>query len=74
MEKKKGFNNKLYYLGDSKGYLLASTSNFGDKYDRTMGTFSSGEIGQNYYEYAGYGLRPVVSLNKDVTVNAKDSE
>ena len=74
MGKRKGFNNKLYYLGDYKGYLLASTSNFGDKYDRTMGTFSSGEIGQNYYEYAGYGLRPVVSLNKDVTVNAKDSE
>ena len=74
MGNRKGFNNKLYYLGNYKGYLLASTSNFGDKYDRTMGTFSSGEIGQSYYEYAGYGLRPVVSLKKDITVDAKDSE
>ena len=79
MESKKGFNNSLYYpykYSSSSfefgrhGYLVATIPNSKNavyciSYDGGINSVTTG---------SGYGLRPVVSLNKDVTVDAKDSE
>ena len=79
MKSKKGFNNSLYYpykyssasweLGRS-GYLVATVPNI---LNCVYCIDCDGEI-NSVTTNNGYGLRPVVSLKKDITVDAKDSE
>ena len=77
MSAKEGYKNKLYYphtssYNSSNGYWLASPyasySNgvFNVRYD-------SGVHG-NYYDSSDLSVRPVVSLNSGITVNATDEE
>ena len=84
---KEGYNNKLYYPhkgGVSDGghtvemCWFASTSCYGNVW--MLCTYYGGSI--DYWDYRGFGgsnwyyagLRPVVSLNSGITVNAIDAE
>ena len=79
MKSKKGFNNSLYYPykyssasweSGRSGYLVATVPNI------TNSVYCinwNGEINNNTTNNIN-GLRPVVSLKKDITVDAKDSE
>ena len=82
MSKKEGYNNSLYYphhteTSDGNNeclyYLLASPS--AAYMDRLLSSVSCyGSVNDNYLDYANFVtvLRPVVSLNSEVTVNAID--
>ena len=82
MSLKDGYNNSLYYPhhesvsdGDKtcNSYWLASPS--ASDYNRVLIVGFSGYVyGLNAYYSAFMGLRPVVSLNSGIKVNATDSE
>ncbi len=77
MNAKEGYNNKLYYPHRSSyngtyGYWLASPSAFGS--DRVLSVDCNGFVGGNYFYNSYLGVRPVVSLNSGITVNAEDAQ
>ena len=81
MKAKDGYNNSLYYphhesVSDGKYvcnyYWLASPSAYYSNY--VLGVNYDGYVGYNYYYYTDMGLRPVVSLNSGIKVNATDAE
>ena len=72
-----GYNNKLYYPHTSNyngitGYWLASPS----AYDRlyVLYVYYDGNVFNYDYDHSYLGVRPVVSLNTGITVNAEDAE
>ena len=81
VSKKDGYNNSLYYPhhemvsdGDKKCYYywLASPSAYGGNY--VLHVRYDGYVNYSTYDYAYVGLRPVVSLNSEIKVNATDAE
>ena len=79
MSKKEGYNNKLYYLntessGDNSciGYWIASPS--AGSRGNVLYVHYNGYVGSGSYYYSSLGVRPVVSLNSGITVNATDAE
>ena len=77
MNKKVGYNNKLYYLhpkdDDSTwAYWLASPSERGEDY--IISVWEIGSIGGSDYYNSDISIRPVVSLKDGIMVNATDSE
>ena len=75
---KEGYNNKLYYphtsdYNGTNGYWLASPSAFGSSYD-VLSVRCDGFVNNYNYSYSLLGVRPVVSLNSGITVNAEDVE
>lgn len=82
MSVKEGYKNStLYYprkSGVSDGadncnsYWLASTSAGDSNY--VLGVSDGGGMGLNRYRITDMGLRPVVSLNSEIKVNATDAE
>ena len=77
MSAKEGYNNKLYYphtsgYNGTDGYWLASPS--ASRSSRVLYVDSSGYVGGSYYILSYWGVRPVVSLNSGITVNAEDVE
>ncbi len=77
MSAKEGYNNKLYYPHTSSynncaGYWLASPSAYVSEY--VLLVHFSGDVNINIYNYSYLGVRPVVSLNSGITVNAEDAE
>ena len=81
MSEKEGYNNKLYYPRKSDindgwsnscgGYLLSSPSADSPSYYMHCVATNS-ELVPTNYDASYLGLRPVVSLNSGVTVNAID--
>ena len=74
---KEGYNNKLYYpqtssYNGTNGYWLASPSAFDSSYVINVGC--NGYVNYSLYNYSYFGVRPVVSLNSGITVNAEDVE
>ena len=76
---KEGYSNKLYYPHTSNyngtyGYWLASPS--AGHYNVVHYVYYNGYVSHNNLAcyYTGLGMRPVVSLNSDITVNAEDAE
>ena len=72
-----GYNNKSYYphtdiYNRTIGYWLASTS--AETSARILTVNYDGIV--NYYSYGNdsFGVRPVVSLNSGITVNAEETE
>ena len=81
MRAKDGYNNSLYYPhheGISDGdkncyhYWLASPSAYYSYY--VLYVSYHGNVGGNNYNFTYVGLRPVVSLNSGIKVNATDAE
>ena len=79
MNKKEGYKNKLYYPHTSgynscKGYWLASPSAYSHGY--VLGVHYNGYVYFyiDGYDDSGLGVRPVVSLNSGITVNAEEVE
>ena len=84
MSTKEGYNNKLYYPYQKKildgcyEYWIASPS--ADRSDALIIVDTYGEVEHNGYlylqgsYYTQMGLRPVVSLNSGIKVNATDAE
>ena len=81
MQAKDGYNNSLYYPnhesvsdGDKncERYCLASTSAYYS--NLALGVHYSGNVNYNGYGNTVMGLRPVVSLNSEIIVNATDAE
>ena len=81
MNKKDGYNNSLYYPhhesisdGDNSCYYywLASPSAYGSGYVLSVGY--GGYVNAIIYNATGMGLRPVVSLNSGIKVNATKTE
>ena len=77
MNKKVGYNNKLYYShpkdDDSTwAYWLASPSEKGENY--LISVWEIGSIGGSDYYNSDISIRPVVSLKDGIMVNATDSE
>ena len=77
MNKKVGYNNKLYYShpkdDDSTwAYWLASPSEKGEDY--IISVWEIGSIGGSDYYNSDISIRPVVSLKDGIMVNATDSE
>ena len=77
MSAKEGYNNKLYYpytLGynGTNGYWLASPSAYSSNYVLLVAYY--GDVNSYYYTNIHLGVRPVVSLNSGITVNAEDAE
>ncbi len=82
MSAKDGYNNSLYYPrhesvsdGDRacENYWLASPSAGDSVYVLRM-PWCGGVYGNSYYYHPNLGLRPVVSLNSEIKVNATDAE
>ena len=74
---KEGYNNKLYYpytssYNGTNGYWLASPSV--DISDILLYVYCNGGVSYDYYGSDYGGLRPVVSLNSGITVNAENVE
>jgi len=74
---KDGYSNKMYYphtanYNGTYGYWLASPSAYGDYYVLRVGC--SGNVGYFRCIDSNMGVRPVVSLNSGITVNAEDAE
>ena len=72
-----GYNNKLYYPDTSSyngtnGYWLASPS--AGNSDNVLYVYCGRDVGYNYYRDRYLGVRPVVSLNSGITVNAEDAQ
>ena len=77
MNKKDGYSNKLYYPHTSEhngtgGYWLASSSAGNSGWVLIVG--AGGSVSADGYGRSYYGVRPVVSLNSGITVNAEDAE
>ena len=77
MSAKEGYNNKLYYPHTSEyngtgGYWLASPSAGNSGWGLIVG--AGGSVSADVYGRSYYGVRPVVSLNSGITVNAEDVE
>ena len=77
MRAKEGYNNKLYYPHTSSyngtdGYWLASPS--ADSSSYVLHVHCYGNVYCGYYTHSYLGVRPVVSLNSGITVNAEDVE
>lgn len=78
MNKKEGYNNKLYYphtssFNSCNGYWLASPSAISGG-NLVLLVNCNGDVSNNYYYGSNLGVRPVVSLNSGITVNAEDAE
>lgn len=83
MKAKDGYNNSLYYPhhesvsdGDSNNcfsYWLASPS-ADDSVKAILSVNCRGYVSRDYYDWNYIGLRPVVSLNSGIKVNATDAE
>ena len=77
---KKGYSNKLYFpysdIPRSYGYtyywLASPSADYGGKRLRIIDR--DGIISELNYKNSSSGIRPVVSLNKEITVNAEDAE
>ena len=75
---KEGYKNKLYYphtssYNSSNGYWLASPS--AATRDSVLYVYYNGYVTfYNYYTSSCGGLRPVVSLNSGITLNAEEVE
>ena len=83
MSKKEGYENKLYYphrstYNESYGYWIASPSTSATSF--VLRVLYSGRVGYETstvygdYDYNSLSVRPVVSLNTGITVNATDEE
>ena len=77
MSAKEGYNNKLYYphtssYNGTNGYWLASPAAYGS--GSVLDVYCLGNVHASYYNNRGLGVRPVVSLNSGITVNAEDVE
>ena len=74
MNKKEGYKNKLYYPHTSSyGYWLASPSAY-DSYCVLYVDDSYGYVNAGNYYIDDLGVRPVVSLNSGIAVNAEEVE
>ena len=74
---KEGYKSKLYYPHTSRynscyGYWLASPS--ARDSNIVLGVGYGGYVNRGYYSASGFCVRPVVSLNSGITVNAEDAE
>ena len=74
---KEGYSNKLYYphtssYNGTNGYWLASPSAFDSNF--VLRVDYNGFVSYSNYYYSYLGVRPVVSLNSGITVNAEDVE
>ena len=74
---KDGYSNKLYYPHTSNyngtyGYWLASPSAY--HVGHVLYVNYNGYVSRVDYNYSNLGVRPVVSLNSGITVNAEDVE
>ena len=74
---KEGYSNKLYYPDTSdyngtNGYWLASPSAYGS--NNVFRVYYFGYVDNGYCSDSNLGVRPVVSLNSGITVNAEDVE
>ena len=73
MNKKEGYKNKLYYPHTSSyGYWLASPS--ANNSNNVLNVNYNGNVNNNNYNNSNLGVRPVVSLNSGITVNAEEVE
>ena len=81
MSAKDGYNNSLYYPhhesvsdGDNSCsyYWLASPSAYSSRF--VLGVDCSGTVDYDYFGYTYVGVRPVVSLNSGIKVNATDAQ
>ena len=77
MSAKEGYNNKLYYphtsiYNGTNGYWLASPSAVNS--NRVIDVYYNGLVSGDYSNLSSLGVRPVVSLNSGITVNAEDVE
>ena len=77
MSAKEGYNNKLYYphtssYNGTNGYWLASPAAYGS--GSVLDVYCLGNVHASYYNNRGLGVRPVVSLNSGITVNAEDAQ
>ena len=78
MSAKEGYKNKLYYPHTSiynnttYGYWLASPSARSSRC--VLNVRYSGTVDNSGYNDSGLGVRPVVSLNSGITVNAEEVE
>ena len=75
MKVKEGHSNKLYYphtsaYNGTESYWLASPSVYYS--GGVINVFYSGLVDGSNYNYSGLGVRPVVSLNSGITVNAEE--
>ncbi len=74
---RKGYSNKLYYphtsISNSTWSYWLSSPTSGNKAPMINVTYN-GSIGENGDTYGYTGLRPVVSLNTGITVDAVDAE
>ena len=74
---KEGYKNKLYYphtsdYNGANGYCLASPC-AGDR-DYVLYVYYNGNVRANRCGNSNLGVRPVVSLNSGITVNAEEVE
>ena len=74
---KEGYSNKLYYphtssYNGTNGYWLASPSAFDSNF--VLRVDYNGFVSYSNYYYSYLGVRPVVSLNSGITVNAENVE
>ena len=77
MSAKEGYNNKLYYphtssYNGTNGYWLASPA--AGNSNCVLVVSYNGLVDYGGYDYSLLGVRPVVSLNSGITVNAEDAE
>ena len=75
---KEGYNNKLYYphiesYNGTNGYWLASPSAYSSS-NYVIYVRCNGYVNASYYYLSYLGVRPVVCLGSEITVNAKDAE
>ena len=73
---KEGYKNKLYYphtsiYNSTSGYWLASPA-AANRSKGVLGVGCNGRVGS--YNVSDFGVRPVVSLNSGITVNAEEVE
>ena len=77
MSAKEGYKNKLYYphtsnYNSTNGYWLASPSAYDS--DIVLNVSYNGYVTLTYYDNSSFSVRPVVSLNSGIAVNATDEE
>ena len=77
MKVKEGYSNKLYYphtamYNETQGYWLASPTAFHG--NMMIELFYNGDVSHDSYYNNALGVRPVVSLNSGITVNAEEVE